>query len=108
MTLSRTCRPGDLFVALAAHSGRPEVLTAWLDPSVTDERDPLSADPALDPFNPDNGPPYSAEFQRRYRAAQRARNERITDWALRELDALKGTGRGTGCSRSPAAGPTCG
>ena len=24
--------PGDAFIALAAHSGRPEVLTAWLDP----------------------------------------------------------------------------
>jgi acetyl esterase/lipase len=82
---------GDLFVALAAHAGRPEVLTNWLDPSVTDERDPLSADPALDPFNPDNGPPYSAGFQSRYRAAQRERNERITDWALSELDALSGT-----------------
>jgi pimeloyl-ACP methyl ester carboxylesterase len=83
--------PGDLFVALAAHSGRPEVLTNWLDPSVTDERDPLSVDPALDPFNPENGPPYSEDFQRRYRTAQRDRNERITDWALRELDALSGT-----------------
>jgi pimeloyl-ACP methyl ester carboxylesterase len=82
---------GDLFIALAAHSGRPEVLTAWLDPSVTDERDPLSADPALDPFNPGNGPPYSEDFQRSYRAAQRARNERITDWALGQLDALAGT-----------------
>jgi pimeloyl-ACP methyl ester carboxylesterase len=82
---------GDLFIALAAHSGRPEVLTAWLDPSVTDERDPLSVDPALDPFDPANGPPYSADFQRRYRAAQRMRNERITDWALLELDALSGT-----------------
>jgi pimeloyl-ACP methyl ester carboxylesterase len=82
---------GDQFIALATHSGRPEVLTAWLDPSVTDESDPLSADPALDPFKPDNGPPYSEDFQRRYRAAQRARNERITDWALRELEALEGT-----------------
>jgi len=82
---------GDLFVAHVAHSGRPEVLTNWLDPSVTDERDPLSVDPALDPFNADNGPPYSADFQSRYRAAQRARNERITDWALSELDALAGT-----------------
>src|SRR5277367_5232382 len=81
----------DLFVALAAHSGRPEVLTNWLDPSVTDETDPLSADPALDPFNPENGPPYDEEFQARYRAAQRARNERITDWALGQLDALAGT-----------------
>jgi pimeloyl-ACP methyl ester carboxylesterase len=82
---------GDLFIALAAHSGRPEVLTAWLDPSVTDERDPLSADPALDPFNTGNGPPYSEDFQLRYRAAQRARNERITDWVLGRLDALAGT-----------------
>jgi len=83
--------PGDLFVALAAHSGRPEVLTNWLDPSVTDEADPLSVDPALDPFNPDNGPPYSAEFQARYRVAQRTRNERITDWALDQLDILSNT-----------------
>jgi pimeloyl-ACP methyl ester carboxylesterase len=82
---------GDLFIALAAHSGRPEVLTAWLDPSVLDEADPLSADPALDPFNTGNGPPYSVEFQRRYRAAQRERNERITDWAVRQLEQLAGT-----------------
>jgi len=83
--------PGDAFVALAAHAGRPEVLTAWLDPSVTDESDPLSADTALDPFNPDHGPPYGQQFQDRYRAAQRARNERITDWALAQLAALAGT-----------------
>jgi pimeloyl-ACP methyl ester carboxylesterase len=82
---------GDLFIALAAHSGRPEVLTAWMDPSVTDETDALSVDPALDPFDPGNGPPYGAAFQERYRAAQRARNERITDWAIAELAALRGT-----------------
>jgi hypothetical protein len=83
--------PADAYVALAAHPGRPEVLTAWLDPSVTDETDPLSVDPALDPFDPANGPPFDAEFQLRYRAAQRARNERITDWALARLAALAGT-----------------
>jgi pimeloyl-ACP methyl ester carboxylesterase len=83
--------PANLFVALAAHSGRPEVLTNWLDPSVTDEADPVSAEPGLDPFNPANGPPYSAGFQVRYRAAQRARNERITDWALGQIRALAGT-----------------
>jgi acetyl esterase/lipase len=78
----------DMFIALAAHSSRPEVLTAWLDPSVTDENDPLAADPHLDPFNTGNGPPFSPDFQLRYRAAQRARNERITAWALGQLDAL--------------------
>ncbi len=82
---------GDLFVALAAHSGRPEVLTNWLDPSVTDESDPLSVDPDLDPFDLHNGPPYSDEFQLRYRSAQRERNERITDWALGQLAAMAGT-----------------
>jgi pimeloyl-ACP methyl ester carboxylesterase len=83
--------PGDLFIALAAHAGRPEVLTAWLDPSVTDENDPLSADPALDPYDPRNGPPFSPEFQHRYRAAQRDRNERITDWVTGELGRMEGT-----------------
>jgi hypothetical protein len=82
---------GDLLIALAAHSGRPEVLTNWLDPSVTDETDPLSVNPALDPYDTANGPPFSAEFQAAYRAGQRARNERITDWALAELDRLAGT-----------------
>lgn len=84
--------PGDLYVALAAHPGRPEVLTAWMDPSVTDEADPLSVDPVLDPFDPDNGPPYDASFVERYRAAQRERNDRITAWAVDELARLSSAG----------------
>ena len=56
--------------------GRPEVLTDWMDASVIDENDPVATDESLNPFNPDNGPPYSAEFIARYRAAQRARNQR--------------------------------
>jgi pimeloyl-ACP methyl ester carboxylesterase len=83
--------PGDSFVALAAHAGRPEVLTSWLDPSVTDETDPLSVYSALDPYDPANGPPFSPEFQARYRAAQRDRNERVTDWVLAELARLAGS-----------------
>jgi pimeloyl-ACP methyl ester carboxylesterase len=84
--------PVDLYISLNAHPGRPEVLTNWLDPSVTDESDPTKTDPALDPYNPANGPPYSAEFQTRYRAAQRARNQRITDWAKAELARLNAAG----------------
>ena len=44
--------PGDLYVALAAHSGRPEVLTAWLDASVTDEGDPTLGRPGPRPLRP--------------------------------------------------------
>jgi hypothetical protein len=84
--------PGDLYVSLNAHAGRPEVLTDWFDPAITDEQDPFSVDPALDMFNPDNGPPYSAAFLARYRAAQVARNERITDWAIAELERLEARG----------------
>lgn len=82
----------DLYISLQAHLGRPEVFTAWLDPSVTDETDLLSVDPALDMFNPDNGPPYAPAFVERYRAAQVARNDRITAWAKAELERLAGKG----------------
>jgi pimeloyl-ACP methyl ester carboxylesterase len=82
----------DLYVSLNAHRGRPEVLTDWMDASVVDERDPTLTDPALDPFNPDNGPPYSAEFIARYRTGQRARNQRITDWAKAELARVNAAG----------------
>jgi pimeloyl-ACP methyl ester carboxylesterase len=82
----------DLYVSLNAHQGRPEVLTDWMDASVVDESDPVASDPSLDPFNPENGPPYSPEFVIRYRAAQVARNRRITDWAKAELDRLNAAG----------------
>jgi pimeloyl-ACP methyl ester carboxylesterase len=81
--------PADLYVSVNAHPGRPEVLTAWMDPAVTDENDPLSVDPALDMFDPDHGPPYPPEFVERYRAAQVARNERITAWVRSELERLQ-------------------
>jgi pimeloyl-ACP methyl ester carboxylesterase len=82
----------DLYVSLNAHQGRPEVLTDWMDASVVDETDPVATDPGLDPFNPENGPPYSPEFVARYRAAQVARNHRITAWAKAELERLNAAG----------------
>lgn len=82
----------DLYVSLNAHQGRPDVLTDWMDASVVDENDPTLTDESLNPFNPDNGPPYSEEFITRYRAAQRARNQRITDWAKAELARLNAAG----------------
>ena len=84
--------PADFYISLNAHPGRPEVLTAWMDPAVKDENDPTSVVPELDMYNPDHGPPYSVEFVARYRAAQEARNHRITAFANEELARLSKQG----------------
>ncbi|MCV7416972.1 alpha/beta hydrolase [Mycolicibacterium litorale] len=84
--------PADGYVASAAHPGRPDVLTAWMDASVLDETDPVAGDPELDPFDQRNGPPYSPEFVERYRAAQFARNEAITDWVQTEWTRVRAAG----------------
>ncbi|OMC29006.1 alpha/beta hydrolase [Mycobacterium sp. GA-1841] len=84
--------PADGYVASAAHPGRPDVLTAWMDASVVDENDAIAGDPELDLFDERNGPPFSADFVNRYRAAQVARNDKITDWAEHELKRVKAEG----------------
>ena len=91
--------PADGYVASAAHPGRPEVLTAWMDASVVDENDPVATDPDLDLFDERNGPPFSAEFVARYRAAQVARNDAITDWVEDELKRVRARDSRTGRSR---------
>lgn len=90
--LSGELPPGDAFVSLAAHPGEGLFLLHTLDPSVTDEADPLSCDPELDMFNPANGydlaagvARYSAEFLERYRAAQRERALRLDAFARSQL-----------------------
>lgn len=75
----------DGIALVAAHQGRPLVLTDRLDAAVTDERDILATDPDLDVFNPKHGPPFSPEFVARVRAAQLARNRRITAWCKGRL-----------------------
>lgn len=84
--------PADGYVATAAHPGRPDVLTAWMDAAVVDENDPVASDPALDLFDEGNGPPYSPDFVARYRAAQAARNDAITEWAEAELKRVRAAG----------------
>jgi pimeloyl-ACP methyl ester carboxylesterase len=84
--------PADGYVSSAAHPGRPDVLTSWMDAAVVDENDPVATDPDLDLFNEHNGPPYSPEFVARYRGAQVARNHAITDWAQTELKRVRAAG----------------
>lgn len=78
----------DGLILLAAGFGEGVHVGRWIDPSVTDEADPLSCDPDLDMYSSRNGyrqPPasstYSEEFRRRYRAAQTARVARIDAYA---------------------------
>lgn len=84
--------PADGYVSTAAHPGRPDVLTAWMDAAVVDETDAITSHPELDLFNERNGPPFTAEFVERYRAAQIARNNAITDWAEAELERVRAAG----------------
>ncbi|MET0819521.1 MAG: alpha/beta hydrolase [Aeromicrobium sp.] len=84
----------DGVVFMAPHPGQGALLERVIDPSVTDESDPLSVDPALDPFSPANGfvdapgsSSFDPDFVARYRAAQRRRVERI-DATARERVAL--------------------
>ena len=87
-----TLPAADLFVSLNAHLGRPDVLTTWLDPSVTDEADPLSVDPDLDMCRPEHTVPFEEAFVTRYRRAQKERNHRITEWCIGELDRMSAGG----------------
>ncbi len=83
--------PADGIMLLAAHLSRAVTLTQWMDPSITDEARPFSRDKSLniyDPACPDQ-PPYSDAFVARFRAAQLARNRRITAWVKDELAAIR-------------------
>ena len=85
----------DAILLLAAHSSRARTLTEWLDPSISDESQPLQRDPELNLYDPRNPAqaPYSVAFLERYRAAQLARNRRITAWVQSMLEDARRTGR---------------
>ena len=76
---------------VAPHPGQGALLQLCIDPSVTDESDPLSVDASLDPFDPKNGfvespqqSRYAGDFVARYRQAQIARVGRL-DAIARQL-----------------------
>ena len=86
--------PADGVLLLAAHISRSVTMTEWLDPSILDEAKPFERDVELNIYDPacPNQPPYSDAFVATFRAAQIARNRRITAWAKDQLATLKASG----------------
>lgn len=86
--------PADGVIFIAAHLSRAETLTEWLDPSVIDELNPDLRDIEFDIYSPDcpHQPPYTQEFIARFRAAQVARNRKITQWSLDMLETMRKRG----------------
>jgi hypothetical protein len=72
-----------------AHEGRSTLMRNWIDPSVIDEHDALSADPELDMYNPANGPPFTPQFLARFKAGQQARLAKIEHWVDQRLRMLR-------------------
>jgi len=68
-------------VYLAPHPGQGRLLMGCIDPSVTDELDPLSVDPALDPFAFGESPKFDNAFIEKYRKAQVERVRRLDEKA---------------------------
>jgi pimeloyl-ACP methyl ester carboxylesterase len=90
--------PIDGIALCAAHEGRSHLLLRWLDPSLLDEHDALSRDPALDIYEPANWradasgrPAFAAPFLDRFLVAQRQRRDRIEVRVIGRLAELRAT-----------------
>lgn len=81
--------PADGIALAAAHPGRAQLLTSWLDASMVDEADPLAADPTWDIYDPAQHVPFAASFVQELRARQRLRSRSITARARVRLDQLR-------------------
>lgn len=84
--------PADGIALAAAHAGRTTLLREWIDPAVIDEHDPLATDPELDLYAPGRSLPLDAGFLTRFRAAQKARFDRIEAWVTERLERLRAAG----------------
>jgi hypothetical protein len=89
--------PADGIVFADSHPGNPVNVLRGINPAVLNEHNPPDKgfNPSLDPFDPKNGynpngnSHYSADFQKRYFAAQSKRMNDLIDQSLAKLQAMK-------------------
>ncbi len=82
----------DALLLIASSQSRSQILQYWIDPSVTNERDPDSRDPELDLYAENRKLPLDREWVARYRQAQLDRIARIDAWVDSELACLAARG----------------
>jgi len=86
--------PGDGAVFMDAHPGNSINGLRSINPAIIDN-DPAKINPALDPFNPENGfnpsgpSTYSTAFKQKYFQAQAARMNQLIDQALDKVQRMK-------------------
>ncbi len=92
--VSAGLQTADGVMLLAAHISRSVTMTEWLDPSILDEDKPFERDVSLNIYDPNcpSQPPYDDAFVAKFRAAQIARNRRITGRVKQTLAELKAAG----------------
>ena len=83
----------DGLILVSPHPGQGNVLLNCIDPSLLDEKDPLSINPPLDFLDPANGylpgergSHYPAEFVKHFRAAQTDRVARLDEVARQSIE----------------------
>ncbi|MEM1124208.1 MAG: alpha/beta hydrolase, partial [Bacteroidota bacterium] len=83
--------PANGILLLAAHVSRSVTMTEWMDPSILEESKPYERAIDLNIYDPNcpNQPEYDDAFVVKFRAAQIARNQRITDWVKEKLAIIR-------------------
>lgn len=89
---TRLLAPADALLLIASSPSRSQLLTEFIDPSVTDEGDADSCDLDMYLYAEGREAPYDRGWIKQYRRAQKDRVMRIEGWVVSELARLAGLG----------------
>lgn len=96
--LKKKLEPADGIMLIDANYGNGVMSLVSLDPAIVEEGCGMKLDPAYDIFDPangydKNGANYPAEFVKKYRLAQKRRNDALIEQALERLELIS-SGKG--------------